>query len=345
MQIIYKIYKDNSNHPQLCSGVDFTSIAFSSPNPNTIYSYTATQVGVTGAEDGTFTGPDLLIAQLLTTTTPAQGYVDYKITATLNSCSATSVTVRVYVNPLPKPVLQNGTICVDSNNITFQTYLLNTGLDDALYDFVWFINGVEQLNANTSTFVANVVGTYSVIATNSLTGCKSAPVSAIVTAIEPATTFTVEVTNAFSDNAMLTVTVADGTGDLLYQLDDGPFQESNIFTNVSSGEHIITVIDTKGCTYLTQEKTVIGYPTDFTPNGDGYHDTWKITGLNQADAKLFIFDRYGKLIKQISATDNSEGWDGTFNGQLLPSTDYWFSIDYKENGVNKQFKAHFSMKR
>ncbi|WP_374542171.1 T9SS type B sorting domain-containing protein, partial [Flavobacterium sp.] len=38
-------------------------------------------------------------------------------------------------------------------------------------------------------------------------------------------------------------------------------------------------------------------------------------------------------------------WDGKFNGQDLPSTDYWFSVDYIENEQQKQFKAHFSLKR
>ncbi|RAK24845.1 gliding motility-associated-like protein, partial [Flavobacterium aquaticum] len=86
-------------------------------------------------------------------------------------------------------------------------------------------------------------------------------------------------------------------------------------------------------------------PNYFTPNGDGINDTWNISGLNQADAKLYIFDRYGKLLKQLSATDDSNGWDGTYNQELLPSTDYWFSLDYTENGVAKQFKAHFSLIR
>ncbi|TWH93871.1 T9SS type B sorting domain-containing protein, partial [Flavobacterium cheniae] len=45
------------------------------------------------------------------------------------------------------------------------------------------------------------------------------------------------------------------------------------------------------------------------------------------------------------ATDDSEGWDGTYNQELLPATDYWFSLDYMENGVAKQFKAHFSLIR
>ncbi|HEX9979873.1 MAG TPA: T9SS type B sorting domain-containing protein [Flavobacterium sp.] len=45
----------------------------------------------------------------------------------------------------------------------------------------------------------------------------------------------------------------------------------------------------------------------------------------------------------MSSTGN--GWDGTFNGQPLPSTDYWFTVQYSEQGVAKEFKAHFSLKR
>jgi gliding motility-associated-like protein len=49
-------------------------------------------------------------------------------------------------------------------------------------------------------------------------------------------------------------------------------------------------------------------------------------------------------LKQISST--GAGWDGTYNGYLMPSDDYWFTVDYEdENGVMKQFKAHFAMKR
>ncbi|MGL2967635.1 T9SS type B sorting domain-containing protein, partial [Flavobacterium sp. XGLA_31] len=78
----------------------------------------------------------------------------------------------------------------------------------------------------------------------------------------------------------------------------------------------------------------IDYPHYFTPNGDGYHDTWNIQGLvNQAGAKIYIFDRYGKLLKQISPT--SPGWDGTMNGHLLPADDYWFTVDFLE-GVNSR---------
>lgn len=104
--------------------------------------------------------------------------------------------------------------------------------------------------------------------------------------------------------------------------------------------HIINVVDDY-CTSLSASATIIDYPKYFTPNGDGVHDTWNITAFS--DAVIFIFDRYGKLLKQISP--NGLGWDGTYNGYLLPSTDYWFTIAYIENSVNKTFRAHFSLKR
>jgi gliding motility-associated-like protein len=55
-------------------------------------------------------------------------------------------------------------------------------------------------------------------------------------------------------------------------------------------------------------------------------------------------------MKQISPDENG-GWDGTFNGSPVPATDYWFTVTYPETvgstgvTVNKEFKAHFSLKR
>jgi len=60
-------------------------------------------------------------------------------------------------------------------------------------------------------------------------------------------------------------------------------------------------------------------------------------------AKIYIFDRYGKLLKQISPS--GAGWDGTYNGSPLPSSDYWFRVEYKEDETNKTFTGHFTIKR
>ncbi|MBR2261789.1 MAG: T9SS type B sorting domain-containing protein, partial [Paludibacteraceae bacterium] len=55
-----------------------------------------------------------------------------------------------------------------------------------------------------------------------------------------------------------------------------------------------------------------------------------------------IYDRYGKLIVQYLG-DNSEGWDGTYEGQPLPSTDYWYMVDIEE--IEKQYSGHFTLMR
>jgi gliding motility-associated-like protein len=308
-----------------------------------------TVVNVTGATPGTGLAPSP-INDILTATTNTQGYVIYRVRSTLGDCQGGYTDYRVNVNPSPRPVLTDGNICITATGEVYQTYTLNTGLNDVDYDFEWFdSNGDIIPGATNSTLVVDEAGTYSVIATNWLTGCSSDPLlasaTATVTATTPATVMTVVQSEYFSDNATITVNVTGGSGTLLYSIDEGSFQSSNVFTGVSAGEHLVTVIDTEGCTYMTQVVTIIDYPTYFTPNGDGINDTWNIAGLNQTDAKLYIFDRYGKLLKQLSATDSSQGWDGTHNQQLLPSTDYWFTLDYTENGVAKQFKAHFTMKR
>jgi len=334
----------SATHHDLCSG-ESTFINVLTFNPLTTFNWVVQPFGVSGASAGTATGSSIIIEQALSTTGTTQGYVDYIITPVLSACAGTPITVRVYVNPLPFVSLTDGTICVDAAGVPFQTYLLDSGLDNANYDFVWTFEGDTIPNATQATYSASEVGTYTVVATNSTTNCVSNVASAVVTATNPATSLTVTQSDYFSDNATLTIDVTGGNGTLLYQLDAGMLQESNVFTGVSGGPHTITVVDTQGCTYLTQEVLIIDYPRYFTPNGDGHNDTWNILGLNQPDAKLFIFDRNGKLIKQIIPTPSSEGWDGTYNNALLPSTDYWFTLDYTENGAAKQFKAHFSLKR
>jgi gliding motility-associated-like protein len=55
---------------------------------------------------------------------------------------------------------------------------------------------------------------------------------------------------------------------------------------------------------------------------------------------IYIFDRYSKLINQIIPSD--KGWDGTFNGQLLPSDDYWYTVKLEDG---REAKGHFTLKR
>ena len=272
---------------------------------------------------------------------------------TTTGCRSLPVAVDIIIEALPNPVItaDNPALCVD-----YATGLLNSGmtldsnLDPALYTFEWSLGGVVIAGAVDATYSITTVtpGVYSVVATSvSALGCPSAAASFTVIKSSPAVPvgegFTVS--NAFTDNQTLTVTV-EGFGDYVYSLDGGPFLANDgIFLNISPGLHTVLVRDLNSCENdLELEVFAINYPHFFTPNGDGYNDTWNIPTLaSDLSAKIYIFDRYGKLLKQISPS--GEGWNGTFSGKELPSSDYWFTVFYLENGTNKEFKAHFSLKR
>lgn len=122
------------------------------------------------------------------------------------------------------------------------------------------------------------------------------------------------------------------------------YQESNMFENVSPGIYEVYVRDkSNDCGTTIKKVSVIGFPKFFTPNGDGYNDIWQVYGVSnmfQPHTKIHIFDRFGKLLKEISPLE--EGWNGLFNGKELPVDDYWFSVKLQDGRI---FKNHFSLKR
>lgn len=81
-------------------------------------------------------------------------------------------------------------------------------------------------------------------------------------------------------------------------------------------------------------------PKFFTPNNDAINDYWIVYDTSNLITKIFIYNRYGKLLKQI--TNLSKGWDGTFNGEPMPVDDYWYLISY-EDGT--RLRGHFSLIR
>jgi gliding motility-associated-like protein len=190
------------------------------------------------------------------------------------------------------------------------------------------------------------LGDYTLTVTDNITGCVSdtKTVSVLPSSIA-ITGYTI--TQDFSDNQIITV-IPNGLGEnYIYQLDGGLFQESNVFTNVTSGNHIIIVRDKDGCGDSDPiEVLIIKYPKFFTPNSDGYNDYWNIYDLKElgdTNSKISIFDRQGKLLKQISPF--GQGWDGMYNGKALLADDYWFIVNYTREGITREFKSHFSIKR
>ena len=257
--------------------------------------------------------------------------------------SPVSLTIEVFNGPVFS--LQNEYfLCFNINGIIAIPVTIDTGLNTSEYNFKWLLNGVPIAGASQGTYLPIEGGNYEVIVQHVMTMCESSMLTIVTVLSEPE--FEAEVITApFSENPTIQVTTIS-SGDFEYQLDDGPWQDESIFNNVSNGEHIVTVRNKNGCMERSQTLVVISYPKFFTPNNDGSNDTWNINSIaDQVNAKIYIFNRYGKLLKQISP--DGEGWSGIFNGELMPVNDYWFALEYIDTntGERKMFKAHFTLKR
>ena len=252
--------------------------------------------------------------------------------------------ITIIVNNLPEPTPVDGIICIDSETGTLlNAYTMYSGLSSPTHRFIW-TNETGNTVGTSRNYQATAPGVFTLVATVNATGCASEPVNVTVSPSEPALV-TYEVSEDFADSQSITVTATGQGNNFEYQLDNGPFQDSNVFEHVPSGIHTVTVRDKYGCGSTSIQALVVNYPKYFTPNGDGYNDSWNIQDLsNQSTASIIIYDRYGKILTQIKP--NNSGWDGTYNGLLMPSDDYWFSVSYiDENQVSQEFRAHFAMKR
>lgn len=274
------------------------------------------------------------------------------------------IPINLVVNSVPQIDIEpEYVICLNSDGLVLnpvtETFLpdsiIDTQLSEVLYSFKWYAGTEQEVIDNpgmiiisgqtTPSYAPTQGGFYTVIATDNNTGCTIPATTKVVESFPPESIIVSLTTEAFSGTNTLEVSVV-GNGSYEYSLDHSSWQDSFRFTNVIGGDHIVFVRDLYNCNVISQVKAVIDYPKFFTPNGDGYNDTWNISNIeSQVDAKIYVYDRYGKLIKQLSPVGT--GWDGTYRGIPLPENDYWFTIDYTEPiaNIKKQFKAHFTLKR
>lgn len=259
----------------------------------------------------------------------------------LNTTCKAYLTIPLIVYPVPEiELFGDELICSDNPLFTKE---LNAGLIDETtisnYSYQWYLNNNAISGATGYRLTVNTEGIYTVKVTNSNDCVRTRTIT--VAASNIAAIQNVQIVDLTNEN---TVTILiSGLGDYEFSLDNENYQDSNYFINVPSGVYTVFVRDKKGCGSVSKEISVLGIPNYFTPNGDGYNDCWNIKGINSrfnAKTIIYIFDRYGKLLNQFSPL--SLGWDGTFNGNQMPSSDYWYSVQFEDGRV---VKGHFSLKR
>ncbi|WP_298555788.1 T9SS type B sorting domain-containing protein [uncultured Algibacter sp.] len=286
-----------------------------------------------------------LIATHYTTTGEVTYQIYAKKTHIVSGCfSYLPFTITINVPPIYD--IEDTLICLNSDdtvNLEYDFPIIDTGLSDVNHSFEWFFEGNIIPGETSSRLAAPNPGDYSVNATFIDTGCNFTKQATVFPSGPPQILDVLVTSLPFSKNHTVEIT-ASGFGNYIFSVDNMPTQELGTFMNLKPGYHTFQIIDTKGCGFVTIERTIIDFMKFFTPNNDNYNDYWQIIGIEALnESEVFIFDRHGKLLKQLNPND--KGWDGTFNGKIMPQSDYWFKVFFKDdNNIKREFKEHFTLK-
>ncbi|HBI00966.1 MAG TPA: T9SS type B sorting domain-containing protein [Flavobacterium sp.] len=283
-----------------------------------------------------------------------------RVTSTTNFDSETGLAcfrvleLNLYVRPFPENNLRTFPyyICIDESGNILREAFIRTLLNETDYTFEWFtefdaLSGNEISGESSSTFSTDIEGNFSVLVTNisNVALCSSVFNFTTIKTLAPnAVTISPQNLIGFENQNTITATATPTSADYEYSIIPDLWQESPVFTNIPAGDFVLRVRNKFGCDEISTTFTVLDFPIFFTPNGDGFNDTWKIIGSPIIEINhIYIFDRYGKLLKEIG--QNGNGWDGTFNGRPMPSDDYWFKAIYTKDGNKLEFRSNFSLKR
>ncbi|MGK6342264.1 T9SS type B sorting domain-containing protein [Chryseobacterium sp. DT-3] len=265
---------------------------------------------LTDAENGTNE-----ILNFLAYTAPA-GVVYVKVFNAQGCYSIAKVTLTV-LSPVYSNVLKDKIICIE---------------DKTTLDAGPGFNGYEWSTGATTQAINNVsVGTYWV---KLKTGdCITLQTVKVYASEQPV------VSGIDISSNTITVNVIAGAPEYKYSMDNINWQDSNVFTNVSRGDHTIYVKDAYDCEPIEITVVVPNLINVITPNGDGVNDVIDYSALSGKNGLIFsIFDRYGTKIYQADKS-NGYKWDGTVAGKKIPTGTYWYSVTWNENDKkNTPFK-------
>jgi len=117
-------------------------------------------------------------------------------------------------------------------------------------------------------------------------------------------------------------------------------QQDLFIDSLYADTYRIDIIDANNCLQIGESVIVLlidanisclRIPAAFSPNGDGYNDEWQIDNLHLFPKVLVqVYNRWGQLLYE--GNKNSPFWDGTFNGNPIPTGAYIYHIDLYESG-------------
>ncbi|MDE1208216.1 T9SS type B sorting domain-containing protein [Tenacibaculum larymnensis] len=286
------------------------------------------------------------------------------ISKTNNACeSVGKFNLHVENLPIPQGNLNDIILCIDNPRPSPQphTVPLNAYTGNPADNYKWYLNDSLLSGETSAIHNANTEGEYKVEAYRSHPNISEDCMGYNTFFVKESNHALIVNIQSVDDqdtplNNKIDI-VIDGIGDYEYALNSidlsdfvkGTKNLSYTFTDIPPGLNTISIRDRNGCGVVTSDKiSTIYFQRHFTPNGDGHFDTWKVLGIDNDYydvVKVQIFNRFGKLINEITNKNNS-GWNGLYNGTILPSNDYWYNAKLiDKNGRTRKKTGHFSLLR
>ncbi len=113
---------------------------------------------------------------------------------------------------------------------------------------------------------------------------------------------------------------------------------------------LLVAIDDKGCldtiikTIEIKEEFYLYVPNAFTPDGNRFNNTFKVSSIGIVDFEIFIFNRWGELL--FTSDDVNFEWDGVHEGNLVKDGTYVWKIKYRSiNDDEDTFSGHITVVR
>lgn len=222
-----------------------------------------------------------------------------------------------------------------SNKVTVTVDASITDLTDVDYS----LDGTSYQPSNVFTNVATGTGHY--VDVRHTNGCIQRTASFDITSFDP-------LALVLTDGGLneIVAVATGGAGGYQYTFNGESNGGSNSFIIRESGDYTVTVTDANGCVATANryfEFIDVCIPNYFTPNGDGVMDGWAPgCTINYKDLTFDIFDRYGR---KIATYRLGQYWDGKYNGNELPSGDYWYVLKLNDLKDNREFVGHFTLYR
>lgn len=301
--------------------------------------------------------PDTTVCVGDPATLSATGGVSYMWAPTpvsCNPCQTTQASPTVVTTYTVTGTDANGCVNTDTVTVYLRTNTISNAWGDAevcqhvgvpLFDtggttYTWIpATGLDNSTIYNPVATPDATTTYTVIA--QLGSCIP-DTNFVTVVVHPLPTV-----NAGPDQRLVAGSHAqlEATGTNIYSYSWQPAQTLScdtcanpIANNMNTTTYTVTVSSDFGCKthddvtiYLFCDESQIFIPNTFTPNGDGQNDKFYPRGSGVSKINAFrVYNRWGELLFErtnIQINDESNAWDGTFNGGSPRPDVYVYLVD------------------